>query len=77
MCGIAGMLGLEADPQVTEAMLSTMARRGPDGSGIYRKEDCCLLHSRLAVIDPAKGNRYLSDYETVKDIHIFRRSGSS
>jgi len=57
MCGIAGMLGLEADPQVTEAMLSTMARRGPDGSGIYRKEDCCLLHSRLAVIDPAKGKQ--------------------
>ncbi len=35
-----------------------------------------LLDNDAAVIDPAKGNRYLSDYETVKDIRVFRSSGS-
>ena len=32
-----------------------MARRGPDGNGIYRTDECTLLHSRLAIIDPEGG----------------------
>ena len=38
-------------------MLATMKRRGPDDRGIYEKGDCCLLHSRLAIIDPAGGRQ--------------------
>ena len=57
MCGIAGIMGLEVDRNISEAMLSTMARRGPDGKGIYQKDDCCLLHRRLAVIDPENGKQ--------------------
>ncbi len=55
MCAIAGILGLSAGPDIAEKMLSTMARRGPDGEGVYAGEDCTLLHSRLAIIDPAGG----------------------
>ena len=34
-----------------------MARRGPDGTGVYHDDDCTLLHSRLAVIDLQGGSQ--------------------
>ena len=55
MCGIAGMVGLTASREIQEKILATMARRGPDGSGIWQGGECILLHSRLAIIDPAGG----------------------
>ncbi len=55
MCAIAGMIGLFSDQQIADRMLKTMKRRGPDGQGIYCRENCMLLHSRLAIIDPAGG----------------------
>ena len=55
MCGIAGTVGLTADPHIQKKILATMARRGPDGSGVYQDGPCTLLHSRLAIIDPAGG----------------------
>ena len=57
MCGISGMIGLEADEITTQRMLATMQRRGPDGCGVYRDAGALLLHSRLAVIDPAGGRQ--------------------
>ena len=55
MCGIAGMVGLPADRQTQQKILATMARRGPDGNGVYQDQNCTLLHCRLAIIDPAGG----------------------
>jgi len=55
MCAIAGILGLPFDTQVLEALLCTMLHRGPDGTGSYMVQDCCLLHSRLAIVDPEGG----------------------
>ena len=55
MCAIAGILSLEAKQETLSRMLETMARRGPDASGIWQREHCSLLHSRLAIIDPAGG----------------------
>ena len=55
MCAIAGILSLEAKQETLDRMLKSMARRGPDAAGIWQKENCCLLHSRLAIIDPAGG----------------------
>lgn len=55
MCAIAGVLDLRCEETVQKKMLDTMRRRGPDGFGIYQKENCALLHTRLAVIDPAGG----------------------
>ena len=57
MCGISGMIGLEEDEEIIGTMLTTMHRRGPDSSGVYRCGDAVLLHARLAVIDPLGGQQ--------------------
>lgn len=55
MCAIAGVIGKEIESKAALRMFSTMARRGPDGQGIEKRNDCTLLHTRLAIIDPAGG----------------------
>ena len=55
MCAIAGILGLPFDSQVLDTILRTMLHRGPDGTGSYMERECCLLHSRLAIVDPIGG----------------------
>ncbi len=55
MCGIAGGLSLPMNEAIRDRLLDTMARRGPDGRGWYQDPGCWLLHSRLAIIDPAGG----------------------
>lgn len=55
MCAIAGMIGLPFNSKTLDTFLSTMQHRGPDGTGSYMERGCCLLHSRLAIIDPARG----------------------
>ena len=57
MCAIAGFVGLPYEELIAQKMLGTMKRRGPDGQGIWQKEECCLLHSRLAIIDPVGGSQ--------------------
>ena len=57
MCAIAGIIGLPFDSQILDTFLSTMLHRGPDGTGSYMERGCCLLHSRLAIIDPARGTQ--------------------
>jgi len=57
MCGISGMISLEASDNTVQKMLATMSRRGPDSQGIYRKEPALLLHARLAIIDPQRGRQ--------------------
>ena len=57
MCAIAGILSLAVTEETVRAMLGTMARRGPDSKGVYQKDICCLLHARLAIVDPEKGNQ--------------------
>lgn len=60
MCAIAGIIGLEAGREVSEKMLQTMERRGPDGQGIFEDRYCTLLHARLAIIDPVGGRQPMS-----------------
>ena len=57
MCAIAGILNLKAEEGTLGKMLQTMARRGPDGNGMYQEGPCTLLHSRLAIIDPEGGQQ--------------------
>lgn len=57
LCAIAGILNLEFSDEILKNCLTTMARRGPDGNGIARGKDWCLLHSRLAIIDPEGGSQ--------------------
>ena len=57
MCAIAGILRLRYNESIIQKMLRTMHRRGPDGNGVAMTAGCCLLHTRLAVIDPAGGQQ--------------------
>jgi asparagine synthase (glutamine-hydrolysing) len=51
------MINLTRGDQIMEKMIATMIRRGPDDAGIYQQGPCCLLHTRLAVIDPDRGHQ--------------------
>ena len=57
MCAIAGCIGLELQECTAEKMLKTMDHRGPDGRGSLYLPGCVLLHTRLAIIDPAGGRQ--------------------
>ncbi len=57
MCAISGIIELRRSPEILKAMLATMVRRGPDDTGIWEQGRCCLLHTRLAVIDPEGGHQ--------------------
>lgn len=74
MCGIAGIVGLPFDQITENAMLETMKRRGPDATGIYQTNNCCLLHSRLAVIDLAGGGQPMQ-LEWAGDTYIIVYNG--
>ena len=64
MCAIAGIIDLVHNKEICENMLGTMLRRGPDDKGIYESGTCALLHSRLAIIDPAGGRQPMTlDFE--------------
>ncbi len=43
--------------EVGERMGETLAHRGPDGKGLWQGADCVLVHRRLAVIDPERGQQ--------------------
>ena len=55
MCAIAGILKLLSEEAQTAVMLQTMQRRGPDAVGVFRDQECTLLHARLAVVDLERG----------------------
>lgn len=61
MCGIAGEINLREslteNAEIYEAMMDSLARRGPDDSGIYMTTNCALCHRRLAVIDIENGRQ--------------------
>ena len=52
MCGIAGVLGVDArcsEERVAE-MVAKLRHRGPDGSGIFGDREAILGHCRLAIV---------------------------
>lgn len=59
MCGIAGWIdfnkNLKERKNIINNMSNTLVNRGPDAGGIYLKENICLIHRRLIVIDPENG----------------------
>jgi asparagine synthase (glutamine-hydrolysing) len=61
MCGIAGWIDYNRDlrnyEDIINKMTGTLVRRGPDAQGIYLKENVCLMHRRLIVIDPENGTQ--------------------
>ncbi len=57
MCGIFGVVAArDRTPSISieqaERLRDSLAHRGPDGAGAWRREGAILTHRRLAVIDP-------------------------
>ena len=63
MCGIAGIIDYQQRKQqaIVEEMLSAIAYRGPDESGIYILPLQLMGNVRLSIIDIAGGQQPLSD----------------
>jgi len=61
MCGIAGWYDKKKDfreeSKIIRSMTDSMTRRGPDEGGVFFKDKVCLMHRRLAVIDPEHGSQ--------------------
>jgi asparagine synthase (glutamine-hydrolysing) len=64
MCGLAGIIDYKESPsrngKAIQAMSASLARRGPDASGLYLDNCCVLVHRRLAVIDLEGGAQPMS-----------------
>jgi asparagine synthase (glutamine-hydrolysing) len=61
MCGIAGILNMHHDSDISmgllEDMIGAIRHRGPDGFGFYRDEKIGLAHARLSIIDLEGGRQ--------------------
>ena len=57
MCGIAGLCGPAASPDLIEAMTRRLAHRGPDGEGFFQDGEVFLGHTRLSIIDLETGDQ--------------------
>ncbi|MEB3220468.1 MAG: asparagine synthase (glutamine-hydrolyzing) [Candidatus Sericytochromatia bacterium] len=53
MCGIVGVLGRHATPEVAAAMAARIAHRGPDDQGVWADPEAQLAlgHVRLSIVD--------------------------
>src|SRR5687768_11250025 len=65
MCGIAGIVDLEAAPEAPSRealtrMVRALSHRGPDEFGLYRDRHAGLGHARLSIIDIATGQQPLA-----------------
>ena len=69
MCGIAGYIlkNNSVDRQTVAAMVESLSHRGPDGSGVFVKDNVALGHRRLAIIDtsPAANQPLFNEDGTV------------
>jgi len=67
MCGIGGILRLDGAPtdaRLLDAMATSLAHRGPDGSGTWLEGPVGLANRRLAVIGlGAQGHQPMSDHD--------------
>lgn len=61
MCGIAGILNLHSNKEISKdilkSMVTIMHHRGPDDSGFYLDKKIGLGHSRLSIIDLEGGRQ--------------------
>lgn len=59
MCGIFAYFDPSGAPPPfdTGAVLAALGRRGPDGRGSLHLPGCSLLHTRLAILDPKRGQQ--------------------
>ena len=56
MCGIAGCFG-RTDVETVNRMLDAMTHRGPDDRGTHTFRDTVFGHTRLSIVDVARGHQ--------------------
>ncbi len=56
MCGIAGCIGTD-DIKTINRMLDAMPHRGPDDRGIHNFNHTVIGHTRLSIVDVARGHQ--------------------
>ncbi len=65
MCGVGAILFCAGGPDEARArsarMRDALAHRGPDGAGTYAEERAVLVHTRLALVDAARGAQPMRD----------------
>ncbi len=66
MCGVFAYFDPLGGPPPfsTEQVLAALARRGPDGQGFVHLPGCSLLHTRLAILDRARGQQPMRHSQT-------------
>lgn len=66
MCGIFAYVDPSGapPPDRTQAILAALRRRGPDGEGFVHLPGCSLLHTRLAILDPPRGQQPMRHAQT-------------
>ena len=61
MCGIAGQIDFDGSCRKWEpaygAMQASLRRRGPDQEGLWLTPQAALIHTRLCVVDIARGTQ--------------------
>ena len=59
MCGILGAIGSKVDEVQFTSILARMEHRGPDGFGVWKKEEDGIIfgHRRLSIIDSSDGGK--------------------
>ena len=56
MCGIAGCFGVQ-DTKTINRMLDALTHRGPDDRGIHTFDSTVFGHTRLSIVDVARGHQ--------------------
>jgi asparagine synthase (glutamine-hydrolysing) len=63
MCGIAGKLSCYPINDNKQAILASLAHRGPDSQSFWSERGITLFHSRLSILDPnERSNQPMIDY---------------
>ena len=73
MCGIAGLLGPQADEAAVARMIAAIAHRGPDGVRLEAGRGYAFAHARLSIIDLEGGWQPLhaGDLEVIANGEIY------
>lgn len=66
MCGIFGIINKKAEfsDSVSDKILETLNKRGPDNKGVYCDNTVFLGHTRLSIIDIEGGSQPMTDIES-------------
>ena len=79
MCGIAGCIGIR-DKGIINRMLDALPHRGPDDRGIHINGNGVFGHTRLSIVDVARGHQpskypFKTQSDTEVILNLYRDKG--